>query len=78
MKFAKVKTAGLTQWDKTEAAMQQEHDKAVKSYSKTAAQAALDDLAPRTGNNRDPEWRWIRHRRAALQRLLFAPELCRA
>ncbi len=90
MKFAKVKTtdyrpqapakpaSGLDQWSATERAMQTEHDRAVKSYGRQTATAALEDIAHRSGSSKDPEYRWIRHRRAALQRKLFAPELCRA
>ena len=90
MRFAKVKTTdyrpgtsarpatGLDQWAATEKAMQAEHDRAVKSYGKQTALAALEDIAHRSGSSKDPEYRWIRHRRAALQRKLFAPELCRA
>jgi hypothetical protein len=87
MKFAKVKTTdfrhkaqaspGLSQWDRTEAAMAREHDNAVRTYGRDAARAALADIAHRSGSSKDPEYRWIRHRRAALQRKLYAPELCR-
>lgn len=86
MKFAKVKTTdyrqpaastGLSQWDKTEASMSKEHDAAVRTYNTYTARAALNDIAHRSGSSKDPEYRWIRHRRAALQRKIFAPELCR-
>jgi hypothetical protein len=77
MKYA-TNSTGLDQWAATEKAMQREHDRAVRPYGKQTAQAALEDIAHRTGNSKDPEYRWIRHRRAALQRKLFAPELCRA
>jgi len=69
---------GLDHWQRIEREMQQEHDKAVRSYSHATATAALKDLATRpTGDKNNPEHRWIRHRRAALQRKLYAPELCR-
>jgi hypothetical protein len=71
-------STGLDQWSATERAMQREHDRAVRAYSKDTASAALEDIAQRTGTSRDPEYRWIRHRRAALQRKLYAPELCHA
>jgi hypothetical protein len=57
--------------------MQQEHDKAVRHYTRETAFAALSDLGRRNTTGKDPESRWIRHRRAALARKLHAPELIR-
>jgi hypothetical protein len=57
--------------------MQREHDKAVRTYSRETTLAALQDLTHRPTKGKDPETRWIRHRRAALQRRLYAPELVR-
>ena len=68
---------GLDQWDRTEAAMAAEHNRNVASYSRQTAQAALADIGPRAATGKDPESRWIRHRRAALARKLHAPELIR-
>ena len=70
---------GLDHWQRLEREMQAEHDKAVRSYSIQTVTAALQDLSARpTGDKRNPEHRWIRHRRAAFQRKLFAPELSKA
>ena len=68
---------GLTQWNKTEATMQTEHDRNVSIYTPSTAKTALQDLATRRTTGHDPESRWIRHRRAALIRLLHAPKLIR-
>lgn len=68
---------GMDHWNRIEALMAREHDATVASYSGETAEAALSDLAPRKGSSKDPEFRWIRHRRAALARKLHAPELIR-
>ena len=68
---------GLDHWSRIEAAMQAEHDKAVAGYSRETAFAALSDIGTRPTTAKDPETRWIRHRRAALARKLHAPELIR-
>ena len=72
---AAARPTGLDHWSRLEKEMQAEHDKAVRNYSKETSFAALADLAHRPTTGKDPETRWIRHRKAALQRKLFAPEL---
>lgn len=68
---------GLDHWSRIETAMQAEHDKAIAGYSNETAFAALSDLGRRTTTTKDPESRWIRHRRAALARKLHAPQYIR-
>lgn len=60
--------SGLDHWNRIERETQAEHDRAVASYPLETVKAALQDLWPRDARGKDPEDRWIRHRRAALAR----------
>lgn len=90
MKFAKVRitshrppihksqSTGMDHWNRIEKAMSAQHDAALRGYSTETLYAALSDLSHRKASEKgNPEHRWIRHRRAAIQRRLYAPELVR-
>lgn len=67
----------MDHYNRIEREMQAHHDRYVSTLSLQTMKDALRDLSTKPRNGKDPDARWVRHRIAAIQRKLYAPELVR-